>query len=263
LVVAALAAWIFGGLTQDVVGHDEMALIDPRVLHWVVDHRTSWLTLVMKTATWLGSSVLIVPLVVLVGAFLLIVRRDWRPAAQLAVAFADAIVLYDITKAAVGRARPPASAWIGHYSGSAFPSGHATQTVAFYGMLALALATGRSARTRLLVWSAVALIRWWLVPRASTWVPTGQATSLGGYALGPCGWRSWSCSSWLVPSQSRIGCRLPCPSPKRPVGEIGLLRHDEKGDDSETSSWRRFGDADWFGPIERAGGPASHVRVPI
>src|SRR5207248_3775565 len=27
----ALAAWAFGGLTQDVVGHDEVALLDPRV----------------------------------------------------------------------------------------------------------------------------------------------------------------------------------------------------------------------------------------
>jgi hypothetical protein len=44
IVVGALAAWAFGGLTQDVVGHDEAALADPHVTAWVVAHRTEWLT---------------------------------------------------------------------------------------------------------------------------------------------------------------------------------------------------------------------------
>jgi len=184
LAVGAVAAWIFTGLTQDVVAHDETALLDPRMLHWVLAHRTAWLTTVMKTVTWLGSNVVIVPVLLLVAAFYLLRRRDWRPGAKLAVAVGGAIVLYDIVKAAVGRARPPATVWIGHYSGGAFPSGHATQTVAFYGMLALTLTTGRSVRTWVLLWTGAAMIAL-LVGASRIYLGAHWLSDVvGGYALG-------------------------------------------------------------------------------
>src|SRR5438128_9448057 len=76
LAIGAMTAWIFGGLTQDVLGHDEMALVDPKALRWVVVHRAGWLTGVMKSVTWLGSTAVIVPVMVLVGAYYLARRRD-------------------------------------------------------------------------------------------------------------------------------------------------------------------------------------------
>ena len=51
----ALAVWAFGGITQDLVGHNEAALLDPHVTAWAVAHRTGWLTSVMKVVTWLGA----------------------------------------------------------------------------------------------------------------------------------------------------------------------------------------------------------------
>lgn len=184
LAVGAFAAWSFGGLTQDVVGHDEAALSDPRVTAWVVAHRTDWLTAVMKSVTWLGSNAVIVPGLVLVAGLFLVRRRDWRPGAKLAAAVGGAVALYDIVKPAVGRARPPSAIWIGHYSGGAFPSGHATQTVAFYAMLALVLSVGRSAKTRALLWSGAGLIA--LVVGASrVYLGAHWLTDvLSGYALG-------------------------------------------------------------------------------
>lgn len=179
-----MAAWLFGGLTQDVVGHDEAALLDPRVLRWAVAHRAPWLTAAMRTITWLGSNAVIVPLLVIVGTFIVVRRRDWRPAATLAVTLGGAIVLYDIAKAAVHRPRPPMIAWIGHYSDGSFPSGHATQTVAFYGMLALILTTGRSNRTRVWALAGVALIAI-LVGASRIYLGAHWLTDvLGGYALG-------------------------------------------------------------------------------
>src|SRR5439155_11293400 len=176
-------------LTQDVLGHDEMALVDPKALRWVLSHRTGWLTAVMKSVTWLGSTVVIVPVLVLVGAYYLARRNDWRPAAKLSVALAGAIALYDIVRGAVERPRPPSGVWIGHYTGSAFTSGHATQTVAFYGMLALILTSGRSIRTRAWPWVAAALIA--LIVGASRVYLGAHWLSdvLGGYALG---------STWLA-----------------------------------------------------------------
>jgi membrane protein DedA with SNARE-associated domain/membrane-associated phospholipid phosphatase len=184
VAVGAMAAWLFGGLTQDVVGHDEAALLDPRALRWAVAHRAAWLTAVMKTVTWVGSNAVIVPVLLIVGTFIVVRRGDWRPAATLAVTLGGAIVLYDIVKAAVHRPRPPASAWIGHYSGGAFTSGHATQTVAFYGMLALVLTTGRSNWAR--VWAlAGALLITLVVGASRIYLGAHWLTDvLGGYALG-------------------------------------------------------------------------------
>jgi membrane protein DedA with SNARE-associated domain/membrane-associated phospholipid phosphatase len=184
IAVGALAAWAFAGLTQDVLGHDEVALLDPRVTRWIVAHRAGWLTVCMKTVTWLGSDAVIVPVLVLVGLALLVRRRDWIAGARLAAALAGAISLYDIVKAAVGRTRPPPAIWIGHFTGGAFPSGHATQAVAFYGMLALVLSEGRARRTGAWLWFGAALIA---LAVGGSRVYLGAhwfSDVLGGYALG-------------------------------------------------------------------------------
>ncbi len=184
IALGAMSAWIFGGLTQDVLGHDETALVDPKVLNWVVNHRAAWITAVMRTVTWLGSNAVIVPLLLVAGGYYLIRRRDGRPGAMLAVSVAGAIVLYDIVKGTVARARPPSRVWIGHYTGASFTSGHATQAVAFYGMLALVLSMGRSAKTRTWLWIGAAMIA--LVVGASRLYLGAHWLSdvLGGYALG-------------------------------------------------------------------------------
>src|SRR5438128_4738781 len=111
----------------------------------------------MKILTWLGSTTVLVPAVVVIGGMLLLRRRDWRPLAALALALGGAVGLYDIVKPALGRVRPPSAIWIGHYSGAAFPSGHATQSVAFYAMLALILSARTSYGRRALRWSGAAI----------------------------------------------------------------------------------------------------------
>src|SRR5206468_6616649 len=121
-------------------------------------HRTAWLTPFMKVVTWLGSTAVLYPLLVVVAAYFVWRHRDWRSGTRLAVALLGAVALYNIAKQAVGRARPPETAWIGHYSGFAFPSGHATQSLAFYAMLAIVLSGLMSPRGRLLLWTGAALI---------------------------------------------------------------------------------------------------------
>src|SRR2546428_1510050 len=59
----AVATWVFSGLTQDVLGHDDAVLADPRVERLVGAHRISGLTAAMKVLTWLGSTALLVPAV--------------------------------------------------------------------------------------------------------------------------------------------------------------------------------------------------------
>src|SRR6266566_2287031 len=184
VAAGALAAWAFGGLTQDVTGHDDAALADPHVTAWVIAHRTGWLTSALHVLTWLGSTAFIIPAGLATGLYFGIRRRDWRPLALLAAAVAGAVGLYDIVKSVVGRPRPPAAIWIGHYTGAAFPSGHATQSAAFYAMLAIVFGTGLSFRRRAAVWTAAALVVL-IVGASRIYLGAHWLTDvLAGYALG-------------------------------------------------------------------------------
>jgi membrane protein DedA with SNARE-associated domain/membrane-associated phospholipid phosphatase len=200
IAAGALAAWAFGGLTQDVTGHDDAALADPHVTAWVIAHRTGGLTSALQVLTWLGSTAVIIPAGLAVGLYLLIRRRTWRPLALLGAAVAGAIGLYDIVKPVVGRPRPPAAIWIGHYTGGAFPSGHAAQSTAFYAMLAIVLGTGLSSRRRAVLWSAAALIVL-IVGASRIYLGAHWLTDvLGGYALGAT-WAAIVVAVMLITSQ--------------------------------------------------------------
>jgi membrane protein DedA with SNARE-associated domain/membrane-associated phospholipid phosphatase len=184
VAAGGLTAWAFGALTQDVTGHDDTALADPHVTAWVIAHRTGWLTNALQVLTWLGSTAVIIPAGLAVGLYFVLRRRDWRPLALLAAAVAGAVGLYNLVKSVVGRPRPPAAIWIGHYTGASFPSGHATQSAAFYAMLAIVLGAGLAIRRRAILWVAGALVV--LVVGASRiYLGAHWLTDvLAGYALG-------------------------------------------------------------------------------
>ncbi len=184
LAVAALAVWAFAGLTQDVVGNDEMALVNPQFEAWVIAHRIAWVSSAMQVITRLGSGAIIVPLVLVVAIAFVVRRRDWRSATLLIVALAGAAGLYTIVKLVVGEARPPATVWIGHFDGAAFPSGHVTQAVAFYGMLAFVLSVRLSLRARAFLWTGAGFIAA-AVGASRIYLGAHWLTDvLAGYALG-------------------------------------------------------------------------------
>jgi len=158
LAVAALAAWAFGGLTQDVVDHDETAKFDPRMARFVLAHRAGWLTASMQVLTWVGSNAVLIPVVVAIGGWFAWRRSDWRPAWRLALVLEGAVALGDIVKPIVARPRPPVADRLMTSSGWAYPSGHATQAVAVFGMAAMVLSAGRPARARALAWATAALV---------------------------------------------------------------------------------------------------------
>ena len=212
VAAGALAAWAFGGLTQDVTGHDDTALADPHVTAWIIAHRTGWLTSSLQVLTWLGSTAFIIPAVLAIGLYFLIRRRTWRPLALLGAAVAGAIGLYDIVKPLVGRPRPPATIWIGHYTGAAFPSGHATQSAAFYAMLAIVLGAGLPARRRAILWSAAALAVL-IVGASRIYLAAHWLTDvLAGYALG---------ATWVAIVVAVLLITSPSPGKSRAVQEQG------------------------------------------
>ena len=234
IAAGALAAWAFGGITQDVVAHEETALRDPHVAAWVTAHRTGWLTAVAKAVTWLGSDIVIIALLGLAAAVLVTTRRDWRSAVRLALAVGGSVALSSIVQQLVGRSRPPAAMRIGHYSGPAFPSGHATQALACYGMLAIILAAGRPARGRALLWAAAVAVTI-VVGASGIYLGANWLTDvLGGYALG----------AMLVALVLTVdvlatqdGWRQPA-TPRTPMNSRPATRRETEPGASADASWR-------------------------
>ena len=184
-IVALISAAGFGLLLWSVLAHTGLTLADPGVATFVADHRLSWLTPLMQLVTWLGSSFFIIPLGIAVGGYLWLRRHTWRPLFMLAAAFLGAAGLYDIVKPAVGRARPAAALQVGGPDvGRAFPSGHATQSISFYGMLAVVLIIWYAPRHRVRIALGAAIIT--LVVGASRiYLGVHWLTDvLGGYTLG-------------------------------------------------------------------------------
>jgi membrane-associated phospholipid phosphatase len=184
-ILALISAAAFALLLWSVLAHSGLARADSAVATFIAGHRPGWLTPVVQLVTWLGSSFFIIPFGVAMGGYLRLRRRTWRPLVMMTAAFLGAAALYDIVKPAVGRARPSAALQVGGPDeGWAFTSGHATQSIAFYGMLAVVLISWFAPKRRLLVGIGAALVV--LVIGASRlYLGVHWLTDvLGGYALG-------------------------------------------------------------------------------
>lgn len=116
--------------------------LDQSVLDWFVEHREPWLDPVMQVMTTLGGSAFLIPLVLAVGAWSWRRHGTGRPLTLLAAAYMSSWFVSQSIKVLVGRARPPVSVALGDWSGYAFPSGHATEAAAVWGMLAVVLVAG-------------------------------------------------------------------------------------------------------------------------
>jgi undecaprenyl-diphosphatase len=133
--------------------------LDHSVLDWFVEHREPWLNTIMRVVTTLGSSAFLIPLMLAVGAWFWRRHRTARPLILLAAAYGSSWFVSQSIKVLVGRARPPAGVALGHFSGYAFPSGHATEAAAVYGMLAVVLVAGAAhSQRKKAVWAAVTLV---------------------------------------------------------------------------------------------------------
>jgi undecaprenyl-diphosphatase len=187
ITVAALvgAGWAFGAVLQDVLARDELALVDRPVARFFVDHREAWLTRTLQDLTNLGSVRILLPLILLVGVGWWRRRRTWRPLALLAAAYLGADLAFNAVKELVRRPRPPVGILLKPVAGPSFPSGHVTQAVAVYGMLAALAAAATSSWARKVTAWALAIVISGLVAVSRLYLGTHWLTDvLGGLALG-------------------------------------------------------------------------------
>lgn len=135
LIVLALTT-AAGDLLSLAERQDGSTGIDRSITSSVIAGRSSWLTALARSLSTIGSQKLLLP-VVAVAALMLLVRRAGSLALLLVLCWAGGLELYSLAKYFVGRPRPPMQIWLSGASGSAFPSGHATQSLSTFGALAL------------------------------------------------------------------------------------------------------------------------------
>ncbi len=187
VTVAALVAagWAFGAVLQDVLARDELALVDRPVALFFVRHREAWLTRLLQDLTNLGSIRILLPLIVVVGVGWWLRRRTWQPLALLVAAYAGADLAFNAVKELVHRPRPPAAILLKPVAGPSFPSGHATQAVAVYGMLAALTAAATASWPRKVAAWTVAVVIVGAVAVSRLYLGAHWLTDvLGGLALG-------------------------------------------------------------------------------
>ncbi|MBA2616696.1 MAG: phosphatase PAP2 family protein [Rubrobacter sp.] len=156
LAVSTFVIWAFAEITEEVIEGESRAF-DRAVLLWIEANVPAWLDGPMRAVTTLGYYRVVLPLLAAISlAFYL---KGWRlSAVLLAVSTAGGIFLTTVLKAVFRRARPEiidSGYAAGFY---AFPSGHATVAVGFYGALALILAYHLRGPTRLVVLGSGALL---------------------------------------------------------------------------------------------------------
>jgi undecaprenyl-diphosphatase len=181
-VAISAACWIVFVALAIVVSRDSLS-IDQSVLTWVGEHRSSALTSAMRIVTWLGSAAVLYPATLVLALYWWRRERDWRAGAMLAASLAGSTALYNLFKRIIERPRPPAKDALGTYTHWSFPSGHATQCLAFFAMLLVLACLAGRARLRLWVIAAAAVVL--VVGASRIYLGAHWFTDvLGGYALG-------------------------------------------------------------------------------
>ncbi len=114
---------------------NELGLFDQSIGIYIVSWRTPWLTLIMNGITNLGSTPVILLIVVSLTVFGLLYRRFLIDGIVLDICTAGGWGLTEVLKATFERTRPPMP-WLGMATGYSFPSGHALITMTLYSFLA-------------------------------------------------------------------------------------------------------------------------------
>ena len=140
VVALAGSLAVFGGATEDVTRHNGLATHDAARLHMFTMHRTDFVVRTSKLLSTIGDP-LVLGVIALVAGFLF-----WQRGLRLAPALAPTVALavsgasVAMTKAIVGRVRPPVSLHLVRETDASFPSGHATDSAAVCIAIALVLA---------------------------------------------------------------------------------------------------------------------------
>jgi len=155
LSLAAACTWLFFAIADEVPEKGAMIRVDNAVATWLQVHGTETGETIFVGVSYLGAQVLIA--VLLAVAIVLILRRDWRHVAVLAITCGGGALLNGILKLVFHRARPTYAVEF-HASSWSFPSGHAMDSLIVYGLFAYWLGARTPGHRRLVYAGAAVLI---------------------------------------------------------------------------------------------------------
>jgi undecaprenyl-diphosphatase len=133
----AVVAALFVVLTQQVQEMGWLTGADTSTQRWFMAHRTPAWSGVAVAVTEIGSPIGVSVIATMVGAISMWRSRSARPALVLLTIMSFTAGVNTLTKLAVGRLRPPATAQLMLVNGLSYPSGHTAGAAALAGAILL------------------------------------------------------------------------------------------------------------------------------
>ena len=189
-VVFAGAAWLFGGISEDLITGDPLVLVDAFISEWFRSHTNPRFTMGMQFASVLASTATVGILFAFMGCVLLW-KRLWYWLLGLVLVVAGGMLFNVMLKSLFGRARPGWADPLMALTDPGFPSGHTMMATIVYGFIATYLMLRmKSWPSRLLIGAltvflilAVALSRMYLGAHYLSDVLAAMAAGTGWLAL--------------------------------------------------------------------------------
>ncbi len=129
------AAWLFGGITEDVISGDPLTEVDLLVANWFGANSTPVVTAAMRLLSRLHGPIAMTAMVCGLALFLAW-RRKWYWSMTFLIAVPGGMLLNTVIKEIIHRPRPHFSDLVLTLTTYSFPSGHAAAATLFYGFLA-------------------------------------------------------------------------------------------------------------------------------
>ncbi len=133
LIVAA--AWLFGGIAEDVVNNEAITLLDVRLAHWLHAHASASMTQVMLLISHLHGMIAAAIMTAALAAWFYTTRQRYWLYTTLAV-LPGGMLLNVLLKFVFHRARPSFDDPLLTLQTYSFPSGHTVNAALLYGLLA-------------------------------------------------------------------------------------------------------------------------------
>ncbi|WP_338877446.1 phosphatase PAP2 family protein (plasmid) [Spirosoma sp. SC4-14] len=176
---------ILSEIAENLVNSEPMVQVDQGFTQWLFRERSTSISQLLYTITWLGSGYVTIGLTLL-GSFVLYQQKKGRNILILWLLMAGVGLFVQVGKRTFIRKRPVE---VGYYteSGYSFPSGHSATAMTLYGLLGYWLVRGRRRlRSRWLVGScAVGLVL--VVGFSRIYLGVHFLSDVvGGYLLGAC-----------------------------------------------------------------------------
>ena len=135
VVLMLAAAWLFGGIAEDVVNNESITLLDVRIAQWFHSHASTSMTHFMLFITNVHGMIGGPIMALMLAAYFYFKREHYWLVATIAVV-PGGIVLNVLLKYAFHRSRPSFDDPLLTLPTYSFPSGHTANAALLYGLVA-------------------------------------------------------------------------------------------------------------------------------